>query len=203
MDISKITYAFAAMVESLYQITLISHSGVINKGTVDPLLKGVLKTESMLSTNIYPLASLKNGLTFFTDKSLGEQALKEINYYIPNIFRLATVYLGRRQERDDLEKQIGRIKELLSHQENKSLFVAKHLAEWYATEISQTNIFALQIFGAKEHLGKDVNLIYIRALLVSALRACILWKQLGGNQMNFVFNRSKMIISARQMLEVI
>ena len=203
MDISKITYAFAALVESLYQITLISHSGVINKGTVDPLLKGVLKTESMLSTNIYPLASLKNGLTFFTDKSLGEQALKEINYYIPNIFRLASVYLGRRQERDDLEKQIGRIKELLSHQENKSLFVAKHLAEWYATEISQTNIFALQIFGAKEHLGKDVNLIYIRALLVSALRACILWKQLGGNQMNFVFNRSKMIISARQMLEVI
>ena len=203
MDISKITYAFAAMVESLYQITLISHSGAINRGTVDQLLKGVLKTESMLTTNIYPLASLKNGLTFFTDKSLGEQALKEINYYIPNIFRLASVYLGRRQERDDLEKQIGRIKELLSHQENKSLFVARHLAEWYATEISQTNIFALQIFGAKEHLGKDVNLIYIRALLVSALRACILWKQLGGNQMNFVFNRSKMIISARQMLEVI
>ena len=203
MDISKITYAFAAMVESLYQITLISHNGAINKGTVDQLLKGVLKTESMLSTNIYPLASLKNGLTYFTDKSLGEQALKEINYYIPNVFRLAAVYLGHRQERDDLEKQIGRIKELLSNQENKSLFVARHLADWYSTEISKPDIFALQIFGSKEHLVKDVNLIYIRALLVSALRACILWKQLGGNQMNFVFNRSKMIISARQKLEVI
>jgi high frequency lysogenization protein len=203
-DINKITYAFSALVESLYQISSIGHSGTINKTAVDYLLKGVLKTESVTSTSIYPLEQLKNGLSFFSDSSnMDSTALKEINYYIPSILKLTSVYTSNNELRDSLSRQILHIKETLSHQENKSLFVGKHIANWYTANISEPELFAMQIFGSKESLSKDANLIFIRALIISAMRACILWRQLGGTQLNLIFNRSKMAICAKRMLEVI
>ena len=203
-DINKITYALAAMVESLYQISVIGHSGTINKTVADHLLKGVLKTESVTSTTIYPLAQLKNGLSFFSDSStLDATAVKEINYYIPSILKLTSVYTSHNELRQSFSGELISIKETLAHQENKSLFVSKHIANWYAHNISEPNLFAMQIFGAKEALSKDMNLIFIRALIISAMRACILWKQMGGTQVNLIFNRSKMAICAKRMLEVI
>ncbi len=204
MEINKVTFAFAAAIESLYQIAVIGHTGIINKGIVDHLLKGVLKTEAVTSTSIYPMELLQDGLNYFcSNDKLDSKNLKEVNFYIPRILKLTNIYLEDQEVRKSLGNEIVHIKETLSHQENKSLFVGKHLADWYKNNIFDQNKFAIQIYGSQEFLTKDINLIYVRALLVSAVRATVLWQQMGGTQLNFILNRSKMAISARHMMELI
>ncbi len=202
MDVQKITYALSAIVESLYQITLIARDDFVNTKAITPLIRGVLKTECDTTTSIYPMTCLKEGLTYFNDvKRIEQHRAIEITKYLSGILSLTNVYLENNNVRQSLGEEIAKIKSKLSMQENKIQYVCRHLGEWYGKNITDAKIFSIQIFGNKDHLAKESNLIYIRALLASALRACVLWKQVGGTQMNFLFNKSQITICAKQMLD--
>lgn len=201
MDVKKITYALAATIEAAYQISCIAHDGIINTSIVNSLVRGVLKTECERTTSIYPEKSLKNGYTFFADiKKLDPQKAMEVTRYITNIMGLMSTYLGKQALRANLAEEIQKIKENLSMQEDKSLFVCRHLGNWYGKNITEAGVYSVKIFGAEEQLRKETNLVYIRALLTSALRSTVLWQQLGGTQMNFLFNKSQISICAKQVL---
>ncbi len=204
MDISKLTYALAAAAEALYQITLISHGREADSHTVGGLLKGVLRTESALSTSIYPMEILRHGLQYFSNEPHLDPAIhREMSYYLASILKLTGMYLEDQAARTSLGNEIQGIKESLSAQTAKTAYVSTRLADWYAREIFTGRNFKVIIYGDEQVLKAPENLSRIRALLLSALRSCVLWRQMGGTQMNMLFGRSKMAVCARRMLEVL
>ncbi len=201
MDVKKITYALSAIAESVYQITCIAQDGVVNTGIISSLLRGVLKTQCDHTADIYPEKNLRNGLIYFADTSkLESQKVVEMTRYLSSILSLCNVYLAKPEIRANLGNEIQKIKENLVMQEDKAAYVCRHLGSWYGKNITEAGVFAIKIFGAEQHLSRETNLIYIRSLLASALRACVLWRQVGGTQMNLLFNKSQISICARQML---
>ena len=73
----------------------------------------------------------------------------------------------------------------------------KMFADLYSSIISP-NFPKLIIFGEEEYLQRIDNQELIRALLLAAIRAIVLWRQVGGRRRFFIFRRKAIIEYARQ-----
>jgi len=58
----------------------------------------------------------------------------------------------------------------------------------------------IRINGNRQHLQDRTNIERIRALLLAGLRACVLWRQVGGNRWQLAFNRRSMTRSVEALL---
>ena len=58
----------------------------------------------------------------------------------------------------------------------------------------------IRINGNRQHLQDRTNIERIRALLLAGLRACVLWRQVGGNKWQLAFNRRSMTRSVEALL---
>jgi high frequency lysogenization protein len=54
--------------------------------------------------------------------------------------------------------------------------------------------------GKPDHLQRERNLHWIRALLFAGLRSAVLWRQLGGSRWSLLFGRQKLLLAARELL---
>ena len=55
--------------------------------------------------------------------------------------------------------------------------------------------------GEPEYLSQAGNANRIRALLLSGIRAAVLWRQLGGNRLRLLFSRSRIVRCAHGLLD--
>jgi len=58
----------------------------------------------------------------------------------------------------------------------------------------------IQINGNRQHLQDRSNIERIRALLLAGLRACVLWRQVGGSKWQLALNKRSMIRSVEALL---
>lgn len=76
--------------------------------------------------------------------------------------------------------------------------VIANLADLYQHSISTFN-FRIQVQGSPEHLRQPANAAKIRCLLFAAIRAAILWHQLGGRRSQLIFQRVKVMSKVSQL----
>ena len=69
--------------------------------------------------------------------------------------------------------------------------VISELAKLYADTLSNLRP-RVMVQGNPHYLGQAGVVAEIRALLMAALRAAVLWRQLGGSLWDFVFSRRQM-----------
>jgi len=69
--------------------------------------------------------------------------------------------------------------------------VVSELAKLYADTLSHLRP-RVMVQGNPHYLGQAGVVAEIRALLLAALRAAVLWRQLGGSLWDFVFSRRQM-----------
>lgn len=201
MEIEKVTYALAAIVESARQIHQIARNGIIDERIVGCLLRGVLRVEPESTESVYPKSCLTGGLNYLADVTqLDPKEAHDITRYMFSFFKLTEKYLTEAEARESLGTQITYIRKSLMDQVEKSTFTAKQLSSWYKTNIFDRQIHQIPIYGDKQYLTVERNVNFIRALIVSGIRACILWKQVGGTQLNCFFNKSRISICAKDFL---
>lgn len=78
--------------------------------------------------------------------------------------------------------------------------VLARLGELYAREISPIGPRVL-VQGNPVYLGQPDVVGEVRATLLAALRAAVLWRQLGGSYWDFLFGRRALVQAARDWLE--
>ena len=61
----------------------------------------------------------------------------------------------------------------------------------------------IQVTGEPIILKQKNNQHTIRALLLSGIRAAVLWRQVGGKRRNILFSRKKIVDTAKQLLQTI
>ena len=190
MDINKITYSLAALTETAYQIYNIARNGIIDEKVVSALLRGVLKVEPSTTESVYPKSCLIHGLTYLYDMSkLDKTAAVDMTKYMCEFIKLTSKYTGETEARNKLGDVITSIRKNLANEVEKCSYTARTLAEWYKTEIFDKEIYRIEKF--------------IRALLVSGIRACTLWTQVGGTNFNTLFSKSRISICSHEMLNKI
>jgi len=98
-----------------------------------------------------------------------------------------------------LREGIETIAQQTAGEEPTSPIVAARLARLYVDTISTLQP-RIVVEGNPQFLRQETQVAHIRALLLSAIRAAVLWRQLGGSQWRLIFRRKQYSMMARGLL---
>ena len=198
------TIALAAV----YQAASLAHE-LANSGTIrDP--KG---WEASLNS-LYKIDAASTADVFNNDMSglaMGLNAMiKSFNkdsHYI-NIIKYTITLLslqGKLSSRDDMIDKIGQglngSKVLQTADDMLNDAVITKLANIYSQTISQMQPRVI-VAGQPFHLKNPATTEKIRAVLLAGIRAAMLWRQVGGTQLQLIFKRKAYIEEAKSLLRV-
>jgi high frequency lysogenization protein len=98
-----------------------------------------------------------------------------------------------------LRSGIDDMRGLAEQAEAGQVDVSARLADLYAQTLSRLQPRIL-VEGNPTYLQQSAQVNQIRALLLAAVRAAVLWRQLGGTQMRLLFRRRQYAMMARGLL---
>ena len=78
--------------------------------------------------------------------------------------------------------------------------VVGNIADIYSDTISKFQ-YRIQVTGNINYLQQDRVANQVRTLLLAAIRSSMLWRQLGGSRWQFIFYRSQIIDSCRELIK--
>lgn len=136
-------------------------------------------------------------------RQLNNQAGKnvELTHYIIGILALERKLNKRAAALTQLSERIDGLKRQLSHFDLLDENIIANIAAIYTEVISPLGN-RIQITGSPEALQIQSNQQKIRALLLSAIRAAVLWRQMGGKKRHLLFSRQDILTVAQHSLKV-
>lgn len=173
--------ALAGMVQALKQVRRIAETGQADAAVLGTCLDSVFRVEAASVEDVYGgAANLRPGLMLlreFLDSQGHDPQLPKL--------AMAVTQLERRFVADDAMCQrvhdgILRIGEDASRLGSAHPEVLSALGALYAETVSQLRP-KVMVQGNPHYLGQAGVVAEIRAILLSALRSAVLWRQLGGS----------------------
>lgn len=119
--------------------------------------------------------------------------------YTITLLTLASKLLQRPDMQAVIEKGLNDSKVLQTKDEPFNKPVIGKLAQIYSQTISQMQPRVI-VAGQPFHLKDQAITEKIRAILLAGIRAAVLWKQVGGGQLQILFKRKAYIVEAKHLL---
>ncbi|WP_449466827.1 high frequency lysogenization protein HflD [Stenotrophomonas humi] len=193
--------ALAGIAQALQQVRRIAETGHSENAIVRTAMDSVMRIDAGSPGAVYGSpAQVEAGLRLLRDyfRNQGKDDL------LPRL-ALTVLQLERRFVREDatvdkvtagIERAAARVQELgdSSHPD-----VLSALGSLYADTISQLKP-KIMVQGNPHYLGQAAVVSEIRALLLAAVRSAVLWRQLGGSYMDFLFSRRTMLEAIERRL---
>ncbi len=205
------TLALAALFQACTQIHRVSHTGYVDPHAAAAVIRGLIITNPQTCEDIYPsnqlLVGYRQVVASFSSQAsdknadtieITKDAFKIIGLEL-TIERNAAVFNKLGNDIDALRESIltrypdyesGRPEVVLSQD------CLHDFSELYQSLISP-NFPRLMIYGEEAYLSRSENQEMIRALLLSGIRASVLWRQLGGRRRLLFFRRKAIVQQAR------
>lgn len=179
-----------------------------DRGSADPeafltSIRSIFDVNPLNSESIFGgIAGLRRGLKELLDHLSGKQAPHKAQIVK---YAVGILYLERQLSKhpDMLEQIRVGIERARLQSEHFSIThtnVLANLAACYSETIS-TLTPRIIVSGEQGHLSNPDVANAVRALLLSAIRSAVLWRQCGGNRFQLLFGRSKLLAEARRLLE--
>ncbi|KRG64339.1 lysogenization protein HflD [Stenotrophomonas humi] len=193
--------ALAGIAQALQQVRRIAETGHSENAIVRTAMDSVMRIDASSPGAVYgsPM-QVEAGLRLLRDyfRNQGKDDL------LPRL-ALTVMQLERRFVREDatvnkvtagIERAAARAQELgdSSHPD-----VLSALGSLYADTISQLKP-KIMVQGNPHYLGQAAVVSEIRALLLAAVRSAVLWRQLGGSYLDFLFSRKTMLEAIERRL---
>lgn len=184
--------ALAGMLQALAQVRRIADTGQSDSVQVQAALDSVFRIDAHSTEAVFGSASeLRTGLRQLRDYLANgnkDEALGKL--------ALAVLQLERRFVRNNaitgkVQTSLQRIGSAAQQQSSTHPDVISDLAKLYADTLSTLRP-RVMVQGNPHYLGQAGVVAEIRALLLAALRAAVLWRQLGGSLWDFLFRRREM-----------
>lgn len=195
--------ALAGLFQAVKLVQVIAHSNSRDDAAIEVCLAGVINTDPDSTDTVFGnIAGLRTGLETLTAQLGASRASRDMD-----ITRhvITVLYLERKlRHKQEMLKQIRAGIDKASQQvEFFSLLhpsVIASLADCYVGTISTLQPRII-INGDQAILGNPENQNLIRALLLAAIRAAVLWHQSGGGRLTLLFKRKALLAAANQLLE--
>lgn len=190
--------ALAGLVQAVSLVNAASRSGLVSQDTLESSLNSIFVQNPDTTLDVYGgVLGLRKGLLILrellTSFDVGQHG--RILQYALAIMGLERKLANSPTVMRQLGAEIANIDEqrMLRHGENGLMDdqVVEQLAQLYESLISDIQP-QIQINGSRQHLQDRANTQRIRALLIAAIRSCVLWRQVGGSKWNLAFNRRAM-----------
>jgi high frequency lysogenization protein len=202
-NITNKTIALAGIFQSASMVSQIASKGVVDMMDLETAVRSTLNMDPSSTLAIYGnMENLRPGFHALCSH-LGESGLQRD----PNTARyvISLLHLSRKVSKNDA--MLATIANRLTKvQEQADMFGITHentlsnLASIYSDTIS-TLTPKIIVTGEDMHLTNPQNADKIRTVLLSGIRAGILWLQLGGSRWQILFKRRFFVQEATRILE--
>lgn len=208
-----ITITLAAICQVAYQVQHVSRTGHITDEDFSILLKSIIETSPVNTLAVYggQLDNIKKGLEVLinhlsNDKASADGAKEnkdpELTRYIISLINLERRLAKQPQQLNALGERINATERQLDHYSLTSDTLIASFASIYSDIISPLG-HKIQVTGEPSILKQSVNQYKIRALLLAGIRAAVLWRQVGGKRRHILFNRKKIVETAKALLNTV
>ncbi|MCK0526630.1 DUF489 family protein [Anaerobiospirillum sp. NML120449] len=207
------TLALAALFQSAAQIQRVARTGSVDEHTIAPLMRALVITEPDAIEDIYDPKRLESGLNQLLTSLYPKEAAQPKNAelikiafsilgLVSNLEKQDMIYSQLDREVDSLRSNVLLMHPDYETEEDNILMdydVIKLYSGIYSNLISP-NFPKLIIYGEEHYLRRTELQEMIRALLLSGIRASILWHQVGGKRYSLMFRYKDIIECARNVL---
>jgi high frequency lysogenization protein len=197
----NITIALAGIVQAVSLVKELAQTGKVDENALQSCINSIFATHPENATVVFgDLTNLQLGL----EKLLQSFSAKTTTERMTIRHALAVIRLQKKLSRSPKVLSIlsQRIQQAKKQVEYFSITHPNVLANLGDTYLDAINAFGLRFFimGNQRFLGVRENVDKIRALLLAALRAAVLWRQLGGSRFQLLFSHKKIKASAANLL---
>lgn len=207
------TLALAALFQSAAQIQRVARTGSVDEHTIAPLMRALVITDPDAIEDIYDPKRLESGLNQLLTSLYPKEAAQPKNAelikiafsilgLVSNLEKQDMIYSQLDREVDSLRSNVLLMHPDYETEEDNILMdydVIKLYSGIYSGLISP-NFPKLIIYGEESYLSRSEFQLMIRALLLSGIRASMLWHQMGGKRYSLMFHYKNIIECARQII---
>ncbi len=193
--------AFAGILQAIMQVQRLARHGDSDSQQLKASLESILITNPESTEEVYgSQAALRTGYEAILNQ-LGDGSQKdvEITRYLVGILALERKLSRQDNALGMLAERFTQVQRQLHHFEITDEQVIANFASIYSDIISALGP-KIQITGNPVHLQQTSVQNKIRALLLSAMRSAVLWRQLGGKRRHLVFARKAILDIAKKSL---
>ncbi|MFK5986848.1 MAG: high frequency lysogenization protein HflD [Pseudomonadota bacterium] len=210
------TIALAAIAQACKQVGQIANQGKYDQDILTTAIKSILNTEPSSTEDIFgSIHAIHSGLRIITEydfnKNIKDSGF-DSNYLGLTKYLITSLSLSRKLLKnqkmlaklsngiDNAKKQKQQLEFLTPDDPYSSeKNIVANLAGLYQGTISTMSPRIL-VAGNPVYLEQADNANRVRSLLLAAIRSGILWHQLGGTRWQLLFQRKKIIATARKLL---
>jgi len=187
--------ALAAIAQALQQVQSIARGDLSSPRDVSTCLQSIAEQSPADALDIYggQLRNLQNGYKLLQQQLTGSGAKDaQITRYAMAVLHLERALNSRSDVTQAVGRRIERLQQQLQHFQITDDNMIAGLADIYVEHISPIGQ-RIQVAGSPEQLKQTLVQQKIRALLLAAIRAAVLWRQAGGRRYHFLFNRKALL----------
>lgn len=185
--------ALAGLLQALTQVRQLAETGVAEEGRVRPIADSIFRIDAPNVSSVYGNRhAVARGLSILKSYLSDEQKDETLSKMAVTVFQLERHFMN-----DDATVQAVQSGIRTLHRESQEREVSdpdtlRKLGDLYSTTISKLKPNVM-VQGNPQYLNRPDVVAEIRAMLLGALRATVLWRQMGGTLWDFVFRRRAMI----------
>ena len=192
--------AFAGVLQACRLVNDIALNANADSGSVDSSLHSVLRVDADSAADVFGgLAGLRLGLETLLVQFGDHPPDPALTRLVVSVLRLERRLAKRPSMLQELRDGIDMIQRQLDHFGIAHATVQGRLADLYTATLSQLRPRVI-VHGNPANLGNPQLVEQIRALLLAAVRAAVLWRQVGGSQLRLLFRRRQYAMLARGLL---
>ncbi|MFI4969319.1 MAG: high frequency lysogenization protein HflD [Lysobacterales bacterium] len=191
--------ALAGVLQACRLVHEIATRGSADAAVVQSSLASVFRIDADSAADVFGgLAGVRNGLETLLAQFEGERDLA-LTRLVLGVLRLERRLARNPRVLRELRSGIEGIQRQVDHFGGANATVQARLADLYVATLSQLRPRVI-VHGNPIHLAKPQLVEQIRALLLAAVRAAVLWRQVGGGQIRLLIRRRQYAMLARGLL---
>ena len=197
-----ITVALAGIAQSARLVQQLAHDGQCDNQALSVSLKSILVTDAPSTLSVFGLEQdIRMGLETLTSVLTNnrQELSAELTRYVLSIMVLERKLSANRAALNELSSRISQLDRQLAHFDVESETITSAMASIYVDVISPIGP-RIQVTGSPEALQRPLVQAKVRASLLAGIRAAVLWQQVGGSRLQFMFSRNRLLKQAQQIL---
>jgi high frequency lysogenization protein len=197
------TLALAGVCQAATLVQAIARKGTCDDIAFQASISSICVTQPEQPQQVYgQLSNLKIGYTTLYQQlnTRGAEKDAELTRYIASLLGFERKLAKKPDALSELGQRIDSVQRQLAHVEFEHQQILNSLASAYVDIVSPLAP-RIQVAGNPTHLGLASNQAKVRALLLAGVRSAVLWRQMGGQRRQILFNRKRLLRGAQQALQ--
>jgi len=192
--------ALAGVLQSCRLVRDVAASGRADAATAEASLASVFRIDADSAADVFGgLGGVRRGLETLLDQFENGERDLALTRLVLGVLRLERRLARNPRMLADLRTGIEGIQRQVDHLGVTHASVQTRLAELYVQTLSQLRPRVV-VHGNPLFLADPQRVEQIRALLLAAIRAAVLWRQVGGSQIRLLLHRREYAMLARGLL---